>query len=126
MSKGKTTDGNERRDENDTGYSHEGQRTGATESGSGAGPSNDGRAGADVYHRRTVEWSVYVEDDARVRNEWIKVHARTEGEALSEARKVTTSKAMEAGVIPDFVVHVALKTLTGNEEKELTEKEKLF
>ena len=117
MSKGKN-DGNERSSNEDSGYSDEGKRTGATESGSGARPSNDGSAGADVHHRRTVAWSVYVEDDARVCNEWITVWARTEGEAFSEARKVTTSKAMEIGVIPDFVVHVALKQLTGNEEEE--------
>ena len=125
MSKGKTN-GTEGTSNEDSGYSHEGNRTGATQSGSGAGPSNDGGAGADAHHRRTVAWSVYVEDDARVCNEWITVWARTEGEAFSEARKVTTSKATKAGVIPDFVVHVALKQLTGNEEKELTEEEEMF
>ena len=125
MSKGKT-DGNERSSDKDTGYSDEGKRTGATASGSGARSSNDGSASADVHHPRTVKWSVYIEDDARIVNEWITVWARTEGEAFSEARKVTTSKAMEIGVIPDFIVHVALKQLTGNEEKELAEKEKMF
>jgi len=126
MSKGKTDgneNGNEGSGDEDTRYSDESNRTGATESGSGARPSNDGSAGADAHHRRTCAWSVYVEDDARVCNEWITVWARTEGEAFSEARKVTTSKAMEAGVIPDFVVHVALKQLTGNEEWELAEEE---
>tara|TARA_R110000824_G_scaffold61882_2_gene164205 strand:- start:225 stop:599 length:375 start_codon:yes stop_codon:yes gene_type:complete len=113
MSKG-NTDGKERTSDKDSGYSDEGKRTGATASGSGARSSNDGSAGADVHHARTVQWSVYVEDDARIVNEWITVWARTEGEAFSEARKVTTSKAMEIGVKPDFIVHVALKMLTGS------------
>ena len=125
MSKGKT-DGKERTSDEDSGYSDESQRTGATASGSGARSSNDGSAGADAHYTRTVRWSVYVEDDARIVNEWITVWARTEGEAFSEARKVTTSKAMEIGVTPDFIVHVALKQLTGNEEKELAEEEEMF
>lgn len=120
MSKGNNDE--QRQPERVGDYSDESKRVVSTPSGSGEELQNH-EPTSESFHSRKPQWSVYVEDDARVRNEWVTVRAASEKEALQEARRVTINAAVESGLAPDFIVHVALKQLTGNEEAELAEEE---
>jgi hypothetical protein len=124
MSKGKNDE--QRQQECLGDYSDESKRIVSTPNRSGEESPHHESTGEGLHHPRTDKWSVYVEDDARVRNEWITVNAANEKEAIQEAHRVTINAAVESGLAPDFTVHVALKKLTGNEEKELTEEEGMF
>jgi hypothetical protein len=81
--------------------------------GSEVGTQDDECSDSDLH----PTWHGYVEDDAVVLNEWRTVCAADKHAAREQIERDVISRSMEAGVAPDFTIHVIIKHMEYGEEQ---------